>query len=44
MSNDMAENIGTGYQLCITNPNNKDNVLLVVVDGIVAYNFLDDYR
>ncbi|ALY08105.1 hypothetical protein BhaS171_00049 [Bacillus phage vB_BhaS-171] len=38
MSKSNKELLGSGYSIALMNPANTDNVLLVVVDGVVFYN------
>ena len=42
MSKSVSDTMGTGYQFHITNPGNRDNVLLSLMDGMVFYNFMDE--
>src|SRR5699024_859525 len=37
------DTIGSGYHIQLMNPDNPDNFLLWVIDGIVMYNVVDDY-
>lgn len=36
-SSNMSKQLGSGYTLNILNPANKDNVILMVMDGVVIY-------
>lgn len=42
MSENMSNNLGNGYSVAFTNPANPDNYLIVIVDGVVIYNAIDE--
>ena len=39
LSKEIEKTLGSGYILSMNNPANPDNTLLMVMDGIVVYNF-----
>lgn len=41
MSESISENLPS-YNIQLLNPANTENVLLMVQDGVVLYNFIDD--
>ncbi|MBL1228725.1 hypothetical protein IW492_05695 [Enterococcus sp. BWB1-3] len=41
MSESLSTSVGKGYTISLVNPENTDNTLLMVVDGIVTYNFMN---
>lgn len=43
LSNTIRETVGSGYSLTIENPENPGTILLMVTDGEVFYDAVDDY-
>ncbi|MBC1209606.1 hypothetical protein HB815_01580 [Listeria booriae] len=44
MSESVKENLGSGYFVELVNPANTENSLLIIQDGVVFYDFMDEYR
>lgn len=42
MSENMSNNLGGGYSVVFANPANPDNYLIVIMDGVVIYNAIDE--
>ena len=40
MSKMLEQNLGSGYTLAMLNPANPDNVILMIMDGQIVYNFI----
>lgn len=44
LSNSMNGMLGDGYSVALMNPVNKDKVILMVLDGIVFYDLMEDIK
>lgn len=44
MSESVKKNLGSGYFVELVNPANTENSLLIIQDGVVFYDFMDEYR
>jgi len=42
VSDQMLDQMGSGYSIVLVNPMNTDNYLLMIMDGVVLYNFMDE--